>query len=383
MGRRGRIGWLTALCVVAGLVIVVRLLLDPVAAHYTRLGLNKSDSTRGDFDRVHVTVFPPGYEIRRLKIVERRDVHWREPLFYAERVKATLDVHGLWHRQLGANVRVDGPKVIVISRPSAPPAAGKPAAGPPDLVPLLRQILPARVNRLEVRNGQFLFRDLAMPRHPEIWLHRIELAAENLATRRRLAGGQPATLAASGELGRSGRLTLFVSANPFARPLEFAGRLEERGWRVAELYDLLEPPTKLQAPKGTLDLFAAWKSRDGRISGAVKPLLKDVDVKPTDESFGDKLKAWLVDKGLHLFSDRVPGRNAVATVIPIEGRLTGPDVQLWPAVFGVVRNAFVEGVASSFRRVPPEKSESKQGIVSQAKTAVEKKAGPPKAQPSK
>jgi hypothetical protein len=239
------------------------------------------------------------------------------------------------------------------------------------------------MDRLEVRKGELLFRDLAMPRHPEIWVHHLELAAENLATRRKLAGGEPATLAASAELGRSGRVTLFVSANLFASPLEFAGRLEERGWRVAELYDLIEPATKLQAPQGTLDVFAAWKSREGRISGGVKPVLKNVEVKPTDSGLGDKLKAWLVDKGLHLFSDRVPGRNAVATVIPIEGTLTGPDVQVWPTIFGVVRNAFVEGAAASFRNVPPDKAENKQGVVSQAKTAVDKKAGPPKAQPSK
>lgn len=380
MGRRGRIGLLVTLCVVAGIVILVRLLLDPIAAHYTRVGLNKSETTRGDFDRVHVTVFPPGYEIRRIKIVERRDREWREPLFYAERVKATLDVHALLHGQIGARVRVDEPKIIVISRPGA---AGKPPAGPPDLAPVLRQILPARMDRLEVKKGELLFRDLAMPRHPEIWIHRLELAAENLATRRKLTGGEPATLAASAELGRSGRVTLFVSANPFARPLEFAGRLEERGWRVAELYDLIEPATKLQASQGTLDVFAAFKSSDGRISGAVKPILKNVEIKPTESGLGDKLKAWLVDKGLHLFSDRVPGRNAVATVIPIEGSLTGPDIQVWPTIFGVVRNAFVEGAAASFRNVPPEKAESKQGVVSQAKTAVEKDAGPPKAQPAK
>jgi hypothetical protein len=379
MGRRARSG-LVVVGVVAGLVALIRLLLDPIAAHHTRLGLDRSDSTRGDFDRVHVSVFPPGCEIRRLKIVERRDVHWREPLFYTERIKATLDVHRLLHRELVARVRVDEPKIIVISRPGA---SGKPGAGPPDLAPLLRQVLPARMDRLEVRGGEFLFRDLAMPRHPEIWVHHLELAAENLATRRKLAGGQPATLAAAAELGRSGRVTLFVSANPFARPLEFAGRLEERGWRVAELYDLLEPITKLQAPKGTLDVFAAWKSRDGRISGGVKPILKGVEVQPTDSSFGDKLKARLVDKGLHLFSDRVPGREAVVTVIPIEGRLTGPDVQVWPTVFGILRNAFVEGASSSFRHVPPEQAETKQGALSQAKTAVEKKAGPPKAQPSK
>ncbi|HEY6475792.1 MAG TPA: DUF748 domain-containing protein [Polyangia bacterium] len=380
MGRGARTGWLIALGVVVGLAILVRLLLDPIAAHYTRRGLDQSDSTRGDFDHVHVTLFPPGYEIRRLKIVERTDRRWREPLFYAERVQATVDMGRLLHRQITARVRVDEPKIIVISRPGP---SGKPPSGPPDLAPLLRQILPARMDRLEVRGGELLFRDLAMPRHPEIWLHHIELAAENLATRKKLAGGQPATVAASAELGRSGKVTFFASAEPFARPLEFAGRLEERGWRVAELYDLLEPATKLQAPKGTLDVLIAWKSRDGRITGGVKPILKDVEIKPTDDNFGTKLEAWLVDKGLHVFSDRVPGRDAVATVIPIEGRLDQPDVEVWPTIFGVVRNAFVEGVSSSFRRVPPEKADQKQGVVSQAKTAVEKKAGPPKAQPSK
>jgi hypothetical protein len=380
MGRRVRRGLLVALGIVAGVALLIRLLLDPVAAHYTRRALNESDSTIGDFQRVHVTLFPPSYQVRRLKIVERTDRRWREPLFYAERAEATADVGRLLHRQVVVHVRVDDPKIIVMARPGAP---GKPSEGPPDLAPLLRQILPARMDRLEVRNGEFLFRDLVMPRHPEIWVHHIELAAENLATRETMAGGQPATVEASAQLGRSGHVTLFASADPFVRPLALAGRLEERGWRVTELYDLVEPATKLQATKGTLDVFAAWRSSNGRITGGVKPVLKNVEVRPTDDDFGDKLKAWLVDKGLHLFSDRVPGRDAVVTVVPIEGRLDQPDVQVWPTIFGIVRNAFVEGASSGFRHVPPQASDQKQGMLSQAKTAVERKAGPPKAQPPK
>lgn len=379
--RRGwRIGGAIALGAVVVVAVLVRLLLDPIAAHYTRQALDKAEGLRGDFDRVHVTVLPPGYEIRRLKIVERSDRQWREPLFYAERVHAVLDWHQLLHGLPAAWVRIDEPKFIVTTRPGP---SGKPPAQPPDLVPTLRQILPARLDRLEIRRGEVLFRDLALPRNPEIWLHRIELAAENLATRRRLTGGEPATLSASATLGRSGRVTLFTSADVQARPLAFAGQLEERGWKATELFDLIEPKTKLQPTQGTIDVFIAFKSRDGRISGGVKPILKNVEVRPAEDSFGDKLKAWLTDKALHLFSDRVPGRNAVATVIPIEGRLDQPDVQLWPTVFGVIRNAFVEGVSSSFSHLPPEKAEQKQGVVEQAKAAVEKKEGPPKAQPAK
>ncbi len=71
-------------------------------------------------------------------------------------------------------------------------------------------------------------------------------------------------------------------------------------------------------------MFAEWKARDGAISGGIKPVLKDVTIRPTEDSLGNKLKAWVADTGLHLFSDRVPGRNAAATVVPIEGRLDHP-----------------------------------------------------------
>ena len=378
--RRHHWGWWIALGVVIAVIVVIRLILDPIAAHYTRKGLNASDRMRGDFQSVHVTVFPPGYEIHRLKIDERVDPGWKHPLFYAERVKAGLDMSRLFHGRLVASARIDEPKIIFTVR--EPAEKNKKPSPPPDLAPMLRQVLPARVNRIEIRDGEFLFRDLVMKGQPEIWLHDIEVAVENLATRRKLADGEPATVSASAELGRSGHVTMFASANPFARPLSFAGQVEEKGWRVAELYDLIQPATKLQTPKGTFDLFVEFKSRDGRITGGVKPVLKNVEVKPTEGGIGNRLKAWLADKTLDLFSDRVPGRNAVATVIPIEGKLTNPDVQLWPTILGVVRNAFVEGMSASFHNVPPDKAEQKQGVLEQAKHAVEKDAGPPKAQPA-
>ena len=125
-----------------------------------------------------------------------------------------------------------------------------------------------------------------------------------------------------------------MSANPFAKKLEFAGECAVKGWKVAELFDLIEPATDLQTPEGTLDVFTEFKSAGGMITGGVKPVLKNVKVRPTEDDFGNKLKAWVADKGLRLFSDRVPDRNAVATVVPIKGRLDDPDIQLWPTVIG-------------------------------------------------
>jgi len=364
--------------VLAALFIGFRLALDPIAAHETRQGLARMHGFRGTFDRVHVSLVPLGYTITHLKIVQEPGGRWDAPIFYADKTHVDLVFHRLLHRQLVAKVRVVRPKIIVENEGAKP--------GPkraPDLSAQLRQVTPLDVERIEIVRGEVLFRDETEPRRPEVWVHGLDLAAENLATRERLAAGRPATLSAKGVLGRSGQLSLFVSSDPYASPLAFAGRFEVVGLRAAELYDWIEEKTKLHAPEGTIDLYAEFHASGGRIEGGVKPVLKNIHVEPAEPGVGDRLKAWLANIGIKLASDRVPGRNAVATTVPIEGRLADPDVQLWPAIVGVVRNAFVEGVSSGFAHLPPPEAPHGESKLDQTKHALEKKEGPPKAQPPK
>jgi hypothetical protein len=371
---------LIGLGVLVAVVVLVRVLLDPIATRVTRKGLDDLKGFRGDFERVHVTLFGPGYTITRLKLTEEPATAKKAPLFYAEKVHVGVAWRQLLHGRLVASARIVEPKISIVERGDKPKKDEPKRA--PDLSRQLREVIPFELARLEVVRGELLYRDLTAPRHPELWVHRLELAAENLPTRAKLAGGRPPTLTASGAVAKSGELTMFVTADPFASPLEFGGRFELRGLRVAELHDFIAPKTALQAPKGTLDLFAEFQSKGGRIRGGVKPVLKNVEVRPAEPGFFAKVKAWFADTAVETASDRVPGRNAVAGVVPIEGRLTEPDIQLWPAVFGVVRNAFVEGLASGFSHLPPEKADEKQGVLTQAKEALEKDEGPPKAQPA-
>ena len=376
-GKRPR--WLRRLAIasaiVVGVLVMIRLVLDPVATHFTRKALNNADAIRGDFHGVHVTVFPPGYQINRLKIVEHPGDDWEHPLFYAERVIARLDLRELLRGRVAASARLDEPKVEFISRKKTPLRI-------PDVREALERVMPARINRVEVRDGEVVYQDLTVPRDPKIWVHEIELAVENVVTRSKLAGGRPMMASGRAKLGRSGDVTMFVSANPLAPKLEFAGQLAVKGWKVAELFDLIEPATDLQTPEGTLDVFAEFTAANGRILGGVKPVAKNVKVRPTEDDFGNKLKAWLADKGLRLFSDRVPDRNAVVTIIPIKGRLDQPDMQLWPTVLGVIRNSFVEGISSGFTHLPPQTADKPQGKIEQIKRALDKDQGPPAAQPA-
>jgi hypothetical protein len=372
---------LIVLAISIGLAIVIRLILDPIATQQTRKALNQLEGFRGDFQRVHVTLFSPGYDITQIKLVQIPAGPHEEPLFYAERVHVTVSLRQLLHGHLVAGLRLEHPKLAITQEPTK--KAPEKAKRAPDLSRQLPKITALKVDRIEVVDGELLFQERAGSRKQQLWIHRLELAAQNLATRQSLAGRRPATVTAHGEVGHSGELTLFVSADPFASPLSFAGQLAVVGLRASELYEFIEPKAHLQAAQGTIDIFAEFTSKGGVITGGVKPVLKNIEVRPTESGLGNRMKAWLADKSIELASDRVPGRNAVTSTIPIKGRLTDPDIQLWPTVLGVIRNAFVQGLASGFTNVPPETSSKPEGVLTQAKNALKKDQGPPKAQPVK
>lgn len=359
------------------LVVAIRLALDPLAAHFTRKALDDAEGISGNFESVHVSVFPPGYTIHELAIIEEPGGDWKRPLLRADRVAVGLEWRRLLEAELSTRLRVEEPKVIFVQRP-APPQPKKPL---PDLDSELRQLLPARVDRIEVVRGEAVYRDATSKGHPDIGISRIEVAAENLATRPKLSGGQPTTASLSARVGKSGDLSAFVSVNPFADQLEFAGNAALRGLKVAELYEFTKSAADVHASEGTLDLFAEFRAKNGSINGGVKPVLKNVEVQPSKDDLGTELKAWVADTALDLFSDRVPGRNAVATVVPIKGRLDDPKLQLWPTVLSVIRNAFVQGIASGFSSLPPPTAKEEQGVLEQAANALKKDEGPAKAQP--
>jgi len=329
-------------------------------------------------------VLPPSYQITRLKLfAEKGDglPASKVPVLYVERAYFAVSLAELLRAELSVSLRLESPK-LTLQQPAAAQEPAKPKREP-DLSAQLAELPPLRVSRVEVLDGELLFRLVQSDRKPKLWIHGLELTAQNLGTRRAQTNGRPATVSSRAIVGRSGELNLFVSADPLSSPVSFAGEASLRGLQAAELYEFLAASADLQASKGTIDLFASFTSKNGLVTGGVKPVLKNLEIRAVDDAFGDRAKAWLADQAVELASDRVPDRNAVATTIPIKGKLIGPDIQLWPAVLGVVRNAFVAGLQSGFAHLPPPTAEKREGVLEQAKKALDADSGPPKAQPTK
>jgi hypothetical protein len=352
------------------LVLLVLLFLNPIVTYATQKGLNRLEGASGTFKSLKVTLFPPGYDLYGLKVVEMPAGPKSEPIVYADRIEMRWSWREIFHGHLVRRVKIWKGRFVVPMRPGE---NGKPAQPPLEIARVLESVPSAGLERLSVVDSQIIFVD-AHHEGERFWLHHVELTLENMATRKKLMKGLPLLVTLRSKVQNTGELTVYLTMDPFDKGLTFAGSAELRHLALADLHQFTTIKG-LKLPEGSIDVFVSVTCKRGTLTGGVKPILKNVKVEAADEKLGDKIKAVLADAGVKILSDRVPGRNAVATIIPIHGDLKQPDVQLVPTILAVLRNAFVEGLSASLTNVPP--PVGKGGILHQARQALSKKSQKP------
>jgi hypothetical protein len=360
------------------LFVVVLVAFDPLVEYIARKKFSQVKGYDITFEDASLQPTRLNAVLTRLKVMKRSAGGSKEPFLYFDKLQFGLHWRELLHGNLVASVEMDRAKVNLIA---AKKKEDEQLSELPDLAKQLNALSPLRIDRVQVRKGELQFLDKTEPEVPKMWLHQVEATAENISTRAALARGEPTVIALSGRLQKEGELSAWITADPLAKGLWFSGRVRAEGIELKEFHKLLASKSGLALDQGTLDLFAEFDARGDHISGGVKPVLKNPHVIQAEPGAGNWLKKTFADAALKLFSDRVPGRNAVATTIPINGRVDQPDVDLWPTVLGVVRNAFVEGVSESFELLPPPQAEKSENIVKQAVDALDKGKAAPRAQP--
>jgi hypothetical protein len=335
---------------------------DALARFYTKRAFARMKGFDGLFTTAHVSLPQLSYTFQDLKIIEKLPEEIDAPLFYGTQVTARLRWRDLLRGHLVGTADIRRAKSVWLVTPGKEPKEQKAEEAATvvateveqhrGLDQLLESVFPFRIDRVEVRDGEFLLIDGTVASHPELWFAEVEATLENFATRPELSQDRPLTLAVRSRVQRTGRLSLFLNAHPLAKSLWFAGEARLVGLDTRDLYEFLQARAGVQIPRGVFECYVTFECNESHIVGSVKPLIKNADIESTGSDLVSRLRASLMDAGMKLFSDRVPGRNAAATIIPIDGRLEDPKSTLWPVVTTLLRNAFVEGLSAGLENLP-------------------------------
>jgi hypothetical protein len=363
--------------ILIAVLVLIRIVIDPVATWAIKRKLKDTPGMKGIIEGAHVSVFPPGLRLNQLKLIEVPGGRWDEPLFYSEVIRLDILWRALLHGDAVLKARLEKPRVVVYRK------AKKKDEKSVELAQTLNDSAALKIDRIEIVDGELTFSSGEGKDVPVLWVHEFELVGQNLASRKGLSEGRPATLMGCGRLQKTGNVTVFATIDPWDAGLNVSGRAPVTGLRGPDLNGLLASKADLVVKQGSVDIFAEFDIRKNVISGGVKPVLKNIELGSSDAGLWHRFRAWVVDGTLDFLSDDVPGRDAVAAVVPLKGSVKDPQAQLIPTLIGVVRNAFVVGLRSGFSHLPPQQSNDKESVVKQVKDGLDVQKGQPEAQPTK
>ncbi|HVR73942.1 MAG TPA: DUF748 domain-containing protein [Planctomycetota bacterium] len=399
--------WILAFAVI--LCIAVRIALNPLATKFARESLDRLEGYRGSVEKVAVSIIPLAVTVHGLTFDKLEEGGAEQssraagkaagPFVSVPEARLAVRFLPMLKGQLVAWLSVKEPRVTIhIERPLKETEDGKPEVPPPqpeipDLSSELGKVIPFHVERIDLQGGEIrsIFpaaegsAGAPLPDStesgPDIVIRALELTVENLKSRSYIGEERPTTIAAHATVELTGKFTLFVTADLLAPDLTFAGQSALTELSLLEIEDVLAALADVKPKSGEVSLTTRFEVRERTIEGGVKPVLKNVELESSSPNIFVRLGTALADATIDLFSDRVPGREAMATVLPLRGKLTQPEVQLLPTLLGVVRNAFVLGLREGLANLPPPEAKEPQGALEQATHALSTEGGPPLAQP--
>lgn len=333
-----------------------------------------------------LSIIPLEYHIVGL-VLDKADSEDKEPMVYADDIVVDVVWRQLIRLKPVGSVKIRKAKIVYRAGETNPkPVANKEGhktdeKGQLSLATTLQKIVPITIDRVELRDSELSYIDGHGGGAPNMWVNDIELVIENIVTRKNLDGNVPMAITMRAVAAKTAVVKVLATADLLVEPPAFTGEAQLSGLELESLYEWTKAKAGISA-SGTADVFANFNSAQGKLSGDVKVILRNARVKPASDKLSEALKAKLANAAITVLSDRVEGRDAIATTLPIKGTIDKPDPQIWPTILGVVRNAFVQGLDYGFSDLPTPTSDKKEGPLGQIVDALDKKKDAPKAEPN-
>jgi hypothetical protein len=157
----------------------------------------------------------------------------------------------------------------------------------------------------------------------------------------------PSTVTASSNV-YGGTLQFNMKLNALKDKPTFDLNADLKNMQLPELNEFFQAYANFDVNKGTLGLYTELAAKDGKFTGYVKPIIKELDVLGKEDrknSFWQK--AWEGIVGAAGVILRNPKEEQVATKLPLSGTFDNTNSDTWNAIIHLLRNAFIQALQPS------------------------------------
>ncbi len=336
--------WVRILLGLLVVLIAARLALPAALKSFVNSELGMMKEYTGEVADVDVSLIAGEYVLKNV-VLEKRNGEIPEPLLQVERMDLGIDWTALFYGELVADIATLRPVVAFVDGPTK--SSSQVGAGP-DWVERLNAIIPFRINAFTVEDGAFrFFRTVEGKGTAKLGdISQITVDAKNFSNVREENADVFATFELDGVVQDTAPITIAAELDPLTSPVEMNLDASLVELPLTSLNPLFKSSANIDAEAGTAEIYLEFASADGRFEGYVKPLIEDADILRIDEegTFFGKVWEGIVEVAKNIFENSETDR--VAAQVPLSGELGDIDPELIPAIFSILRNAFIEALSA-------------------------------------
>ena len=342
--RKAHSRWRTVAIVLIVFVVVLaigRAVLPWGIRRYVNRTLDRSPLYTGRIGPVHVHLWRGAYSIDDVRI-SKTTGNVPVPLFDAKRLDLAIQWNALFHHRMVGRVLMDSPELNFVDAPSE--SESQTGAGGPWLQ-IIRDLFPFKINSTIITNGSVHFRAYQKQKPVDVYISQFQATIDNLSNIDNQTTPLAATVQASGLVMNEAKLDLKMTLDPFSYRPTFHLALRLLGLDVTKINDLALAYGKFDFKRGWFDLVIETDSKEGQLTGYVKPLFRNLKV----FSLAQDVKE---DNPLQFFWQAIVGalttafknqpRDQFGTLIPFTGDATGAkSPEILATIGNLLRNAFI------------------------------------------
>lgn len=324
-------------------LLAARAALPYVVAYAVERSLNGIEGYHATLDDVDLGLWRGAYVLEGLDIERDGADGARRPFFQLDRLDLSVLWSAIFDGELVAEIVVTRPVLDFQRHDSGEPSQ---SGADVDWAEQVRELSPLRLDRLVVTDGSVRFLDTTTDPPFDVWLGDLDVEVRDL-TNRPGKSDAASTLALTAKTVGDGSIDVRATVEPLADRPTFDVDAKLLDFDLTQWNDLWRAHGDFDFERGRANVYVELRSRDGDVTGYVKPMFTRLDVLEWDaeEQSDDVLdKFWegIVGAGGELLENQPKDRLAVR--VPIEGELTSPEVDPWIAAATLLRNAFIRAL---------------------------------------
>ncbi|MFQ6572581.1 DUF748 domain-containing protein [Pseudomonas sp. UM16] len=337
------------------LLLALHLALPVMVRNYLNDKLADMGDYRGQVTDVDLALWRGAYTINGLNIVKTTG-KVPVPFLQAPVIDLSVSWHALWYdHAVVAEVVFVRPELNFVdgaSKQSSQTGQGT------DWRQQLDKLLPITLNEVRIDNGTLTFRNFNSKPPVNLKASQLQASIRNLTNVEDLKGRRDARFEGKALLLGDAQVQSSATFDPFSDFDDFQFRLRATGIELRRLNDFASAYGKFDFNAGHGDLVIEAEAQKGRLTGYIKPLLRDVDVfnwqqdvQEEDKGFFRSIWEALVGGGETVLKNQ--RKNQFATRVELSGSVHKSDISAFEAFLQILRNGFIQAFNARYEQPPP------------------------------